>query len=245
MSVSSVASDASYCATLSARDPFRASDASAVVMRKEPQLMPRLYGPWHFTEDPFSQVVSPHGIPVDDLVAVLQPGVAEVVPEPKPRSTPSQLRALAGSRPPALWISTWTVPRRAGTAVARAHTSAASPMSARRNSARRYCGSPRPCRTMPPAPWPLPRWPHPGLCSPRRKPADLLPGLGEWTVGDHDVAVVPAPDGGGRLGATQPLAACSTPRLRISSRNLVNAVSRRARSSSLTGTLSSAQTNRA
>ena len=63
MSVSSVASDASYRATLSARDPFRASDASAVVMRKESQLMPRLYGPGHFTEDPYSQVVSPHGIP--------------------------------------------------------------------------------------------------------------------------------------------------------------------------------------
>jgi len=34
--------------------------------------MPRLYGPGNFTEDPYSQVVSPHGIPVDDLVAVLQ-----------------------------------------------------------------------------------------------------------------------------------------------------------------------------
>ena len=34
--------------------------------------MPRLYGPGHFTEDPYSQIVSPHGIPVDDLVAVLQ-----------------------------------------------------------------------------------------------------------------------------------------------------------------------------
>ena len=34
--------------------------------------MPRLYGTGHFTEDPYSQVVSPHGIPVDDLVAVLQ-----------------------------------------------------------------------------------------------------------------------------------------------------------------------------
>ena len=34
--------------------------------------MPRLYGPGHFTEDPYSQVVSPHGIPVDDLVSVLQ-----------------------------------------------------------------------------------------------------------------------------------------------------------------------------
>src|SRR5436190_17404349 len=41
-------------------------------MRKEPQLMPRLYGPGHSTEDPYSQVVSPHGIPVDDLVSVLQ-----------------------------------------------------------------------------------------------------------------------------------------------------------------------------
>ena len=34
--------------------------------------MPRLYGPGHFTEDPYSQVVSLHGIAVDDLVAVLQ-----------------------------------------------------------------------------------------------------------------------------------------------------------------------------
>ena len=34
--------------------------------------MPRLHGPGHFTEDPYSQVVSPHGIPVDDLVSVLQ-----------------------------------------------------------------------------------------------------------------------------------------------------------------------------
>jgi hypothetical protein len=34
--------------------------------------MPRIYGPGHFTEDPYSQIVSPHGIPVDDLVAVLQ-----------------------------------------------------------------------------------------------------------------------------------------------------------------------------
>ena len=34
--------------------------------------MPRLYGPGHFSEDPYSQVVSTHGIPVDDLVAVLQ-----------------------------------------------------------------------------------------------------------------------------------------------------------------------------
>jgi replication-associated recombination protein RarA len=41
-------------------------------MMKERQLMPRLYDPGHFTEDAYSQVVSPHGIPVDDLVAVLQ-----------------------------------------------------------------------------------------------------------------------------------------------------------------------------
>jgi hypothetical protein len=34
--------------------------------------MPRRYGPGHFTEDPYSQVVSPHGIPVDALVSVLQ-----------------------------------------------------------------------------------------------------------------------------------------------------------------------------
>jgi hypothetical protein len=34
--------------------------------------MPRRYGPGHFTEDPYSLLVSPHGIPVDDLVAVLQ-----------------------------------------------------------------------------------------------------------------------------------------------------------------------------
>ena len=32
--------------------------------------MPRLYGPGHFTEDPYSQIVSPHGIAVDDLVSV-------------------------------------------------------------------------------------------------------------------------------------------------------------------------------
>jgi hypothetical protein len=55
-----------------ARDLSAYSDASVDVMRKERQLMPRLYGPGHFTEDPYSQVVSPHGIPVDDLVAVLQ-----------------------------------------------------------------------------------------------------------------------------------------------------------------------------
>src|SRR5215510_9871087 len=47
-------------------------DASVVVTRKDGQLMPRLYGPGHFTEDPYSQIVSPHGIPVDELVSVLQ-----------------------------------------------------------------------------------------------------------------------------------------------------------------------------
>jgi replication-associated recombination protein RarA len=31
-----------------------------------------MYGPGHFTEDPYAQVVSPHGIAVDELVAVLQ-----------------------------------------------------------------------------------------------------------------------------------------------------------------------------
>lgn len=34
--------------------------------------MARHYGPPHFTEDPYSQILSPHGIPVDDLVSVLQ-----------------------------------------------------------------------------------------------------------------------------------------------------------------------------
>jgi hypothetical protein len=72
MSVRFVASDASCRAMLRAKDPFRVSDVSAVIVRKERQLMPRLYGPGHFTEDPYSQVVSPHGIPVDDLVSVLQ-----------------------------------------------------------------------------------------------------------------------------------------------------------------------------
>ena len=48
------------------------SDVSVVVMWKERQLVPRRYGPGHFTEDPYSQIVSPHGIPVDDLVSVLQ-----------------------------------------------------------------------------------------------------------------------------------------------------------------------------
>jgi replication-associated recombination protein RarA len=32
----------------------------------------RRYGPPHYTEDPYSQIVSPHGIAVDDLVSVLQ-----------------------------------------------------------------------------------------------------------------------------------------------------------------------------
>jgi hypothetical protein len=48
------------------------SDVSVVVMWKERRLVPRRYGPGHFTEDPYSQIVSPHGIPVDDLVSVLQ-----------------------------------------------------------------------------------------------------------------------------------------------------------------------------
>jgi hypothetical protein len=34
--------------------------------------MPRHYGPGHFSQDPYSRIVSPHGIPVDDLVSVLQ-----------------------------------------------------------------------------------------------------------------------------------------------------------------------------
>jgi len=54
-----------------ARDPFRVPDVSADFARNE-QLMPRLYGPGHFTEDPYSHLVSPHGIPVDELVSVLQ-----------------------------------------------------------------------------------------------------------------------------------------------------------------------------
>jgi hypothetical protein len=41
--------------------------------------MPRLYGPRHFTEDPYSQAVSPHGIPVDDLVAVLQKEISSIL----------------------------------------------------------------------------------------------------------------------------------------------------------------------
>jgi replication-associated recombination protein RarA len=34
--------------------------------------MTRRYGPGHFSEDPYSQILSPHGIRVDDLVSVLQ-----------------------------------------------------------------------------------------------------------------------------------------------------------------------------
>jgi replication-associated recombination protein RarA len=34
--------------------------------------MSRLYGPGHFAEDPYSHIVSPHGVRVDDLVSVLQ-----------------------------------------------------------------------------------------------------------------------------------------------------------------------------
>ncbi|WP_161605967.1 AAA family ATPase [Microlunatus speluncae] len=34
--------------------------------------MARRYGPPHYTQDPYSQLVSPHGIAVDDLVSVLQ-----------------------------------------------------------------------------------------------------------------------------------------------------------------------------
>ena len=34
--------------------------------------MARRYGPPHYSEDPYSQIVSPHGIAVDDLVSVLQ-----------------------------------------------------------------------------------------------------------------------------------------------------------------------------
>jgi hypothetical protein len=32
----------------------------------------RRHGPGHFSEDPYAQIVSPHGIPVDTLVSVLQ-----------------------------------------------------------------------------------------------------------------------------------------------------------------------------
>jgi replication-associated recombination protein RarA len=73
MSVSSVARAPRTCATLTALETlFRMSDVSVVVMWKERQLVPRLYGPRHFAEDPYSQIVSPHGVPVDDLVSVLQ-----------------------------------------------------------------------------------------------------------------------------------------------------------------------------
>ncbi|GAA3870205.1 AAA family ATPase [Streptomyces sedi] len=37
--------------------------------------MSRRHGPGHFTEDPYAQIVSPHGIPVDDLVSVLQKAI--------------------------------------------------------------------------------------------------------------------------------------------------------------------------
>ena len=71
--MSSTAPGASYqCYIERAGDPFRMSDVSVVVMWKERQLVPRRYGPGHFTADPYSQIVSPHGIPVDDLVSVLQ-----------------------------------------------------------------------------------------------------------------------------------------------------------------------------
>lgn len=72
MSVSSVASVASCRATLSGLETPSARRTCLHRLRKEWQLMPRRYGPGHFTEDPYSQIVSPHGIPVDDLVAVLQ-----------------------------------------------------------------------------------------------------------------------------------------------------------------------------
>src|SRR6516165_833045 len=53
----------------------------------------------------------------------------------KPRSAPSGVRAPAGCKPPALWISTSIPWPRSSTASASAATSAASPMSARRNCA--------------------------------------------------------------------------------------------------------------
>jgi hypothetical protein len=46
-------------------------DVSPNVDRKA-TLVARHFGPGHFSEDPYSQIVSPHGIPVDDLVSVLQ-----------------------------------------------------------------------------------------------------------------------------------------------------------------------------
>jgi hypothetical protein len=48
------------------------ADVSIVVTWKEQRIMPRQYGPGHFTDDPYSQIISPHGIRVDDLVSVLQ-----------------------------------------------------------------------------------------------------------------------------------------------------------------------------
>jgi hypothetical protein len=35
--------------------------------------VPRLYGPGHFTEDPHSHIVSPHGIPVECATNYLRP----------------------------------------------------------------------------------------------------------------------------------------------------------------------------
>ena len=37
--------------------------------------MTRTYGPGHFAHDPYAHLVSPHGIPVDELVSVLQKGI--------------------------------------------------------------------------------------------------------------------------------------------------------------------------
>lgn len=37
--------------------------------------MARVYGPRHYTTDPYSPLVSPHGFAVDDLVSVLQKGI--------------------------------------------------------------------------------------------------------------------------------------------------------------------------
>lgn len=37
--------------------------------------MARIYGPRHYTTDPYSSLVSPHGFAVDDLVSVLQKGI--------------------------------------------------------------------------------------------------------------------------------------------------------------------------
>lgn len=43
--------------------------------------MARRYGPGHFSEDPYSQITSPHGIPVDLLVAVLQKEIRRSRPD--------------------------------------------------------------------------------------------------------------------------------------------------------------------